>query len=178
MKKWLLLIALIVSSFLITACAGSSNASNAVVENGAFVFEPQAVIDQINASIENSNDGGEYFTCDDFEASGESIHTSDDWSRIILTFETNDGGLITHCRLYWQVSGLDANVLSSAGLYSGVIIGTLSPNNADEITESMTSIIVAGEGEANFESEGIVVDFQSFDGKNWLDISIAEEDKS
>lgn len=178
MKKWLLTITLVFSVCFITACSSTPEPSNTTVENGAFIYEPQTLIDQINTTIENADDGEEYFTCDDFEASGESIHTSDKWSRIILSFETNDNGFITRCRLYWQISGLDTNVLSSAGLYSGILVDKLSPNNADEITESMTSIIVAGEGEADFNSDGIAVNFQSFDGKNWLDISIVDENNA
>lgn len=154
----------------LVAC-GATEAQSVTTEGGAFIYEPQAIIDSINRAIEQDG-SGLYLTCDPFVASGESVHTNDDLNRLILTFETSEDGLITHCRLYWNSNMISENIISSAGLYSAIIIDTLSPNNSDEILEGMSNIVTDGFGDINYTNGGVVVDFESIDGNNWLDISI------
>lgn len=143
------------------------------IENGAFTCEPKTIVDLINTSIENSDDG-QYYTCDPFEASGESIFTSDEWGRVILLFDTSDDGHITHCRLYWSSASPIDDVVATAGLYSGVIVRTLSPGNAEDVLDQIAEIVVAGRGTAEYDTDGVTVEFTSAQSKNWLDISVSE----
>jgi hypothetical protein len=54
-----------------------------------------------------------------------------------------------------------------------VILDTLSADNSDDILDSINSIVIAGEGSASFDANGVAVEFQSIGGKNWLDISVS-----
>lgn len=170
MKRIIIIMTAIATLLTTTACSGGT----VTVKDDSFVYNPQEIIDAINTAVKK-DESAEYFTCDDFEASGESIHTSDDWSRIILTFDTNDDGLITKCRLYWSSEDMNANVISSAGLYTGVIVNTLTPDKSEDIFESITNIIVAENGSIHEISNGAVIEFETIDGKNWLDISIEDQ---
>lgn len=177
MKRIAMLVLAVSMCILFSSCgdkAGSNNGTQQVtIENGAFTCEPKTIVDSINNSIENSDDG-QYYTCDPFEASGESIFTSDEWSRVILSFDTSDDGYITHCSLYWSSAYPIDNAVSTAGLYSTVILKTLSPGNADDILDQITEIIVAGRGSEKYDVDGVTVEFVSAQSKNWLDVSVSE----
>ena len=148
----------------IVSCGGNTNSDGSIaiqkvtIENGAFTCEPQTIIDMINNAIEDSDDG-QFYTCDSFEASGESIFTSDEWGRVILSFDTTDDGYITHCRLYWSSAKPIDNTVATAGLYSGVILQTLSPENAETILDRITEIVVSMGGSADYDTNGIKVEF-------------------
>lgn len=179
MKRVMILFFVVCMCVTIVSCGekASTNSNSATqqvtIENGAFTCEPQTIIDTINNSISNSNDG-QYYTCDSFEASGESIFTSDDWSRVILSFDTSDDGYITHCRLYWSSAAPIDNAVATAGLYSTVILQTLSPENADDILDRITEIVVAGRGSDAYDANGVTIEFTSSQSKNWLDVSVSK----
>ena len=133
--------------------------------------EPQTVIDSINTHVEDA-ESGEYYLCDSFTSSGESIFTSDDLGRIILQFETNEEGNISYCQLYWSSASPVDNVVATAGLYSAVLLDALSPGNADEILDEVVEIITTGYGSAEYSEAGVSVTFSNIDFKNWLEISV------
>lgn len=169
MKKFLIFALTILIAFSLASCGESKKET---VKDDAFIYEPQVIIDSINAAVEKDG-SGLYFTCDSFKESGKSIGTDDNWGRVLLTFDTTDDGLITRCRLYWQSSD-DSNVISTAGLYSGTIVNALAPDKADDILNSITNIVVKGTGSISMESNGAIVEFETIGDKNWLDISIKE----
>lgn len=179
MKRIMILFLAVSMSVILVACGekvgaeSNSTVQQVAVENGAFTCKPQTIIDKINDSISNSDDG-QYYTCDSFEASGESIFTSDDWSRVILSFDTSSDGYITNCRLYWSSAAPIDNAVATAGLYSTVILQTLSPENADDILDRITEIVVAGRGSVEYDANGVAVEFTSAQSKNWLDVSASE----
>ena len=169
MKKILILTLTILITFSIAACGETKKET---VKDDAFIYEPQIIIDSINAAVEKDG-SGLYFSCDAFKESGKSIGTDDNWGRVLLTFDTTDNGLITHCRLYWSSSD-NSNVIATAGLYSGTIVNTLTPDKSDDILNSMTDIVVKGNGSISMESNGAVVKFETIGDNNWLDISIKD----
>ena len=174
MKKKLSALALLcVFSLGLSSCNSNSSNSEIIVENGAFTSTPQEIIDDINTHVEQAGTD-EYYLCDPFVSSGESIFTNDEWSRVILQFETNQDGNITYCQLYWSSAFPIDNAVATAGLYSTVILNTLSPNNSDEILDSITEIVASGHGNAEYDENGVSVEFTNSDLKNWLEIFVSE----
>ena len=174
MKKKIFALALLCAfSFGLASCGENSSNSESHIENGAFTCTPQEIIDDINAHVEQAGTD-EYYSCDPFVSSGESILTSDEWSRVILEFETDQDSNITYCQLYWSSAFPIDNAVATAGLYSTVLLNTLSPDNSDDILDRITEIVVSGHGTAQYDENGVTVEFTNSSFKNWLEISVSE----
>ncbi len=175
MRKSAILLVLIFA--LLCGCSQKSNnpTSDVIsVKDGAFTCTPSDIVSEINNMAESDPDGmllklGEY------TESGEAIY-ADDLGRLQVTMEANDAGNLTKLRLYWDSSTNDANVITSAGAYCGLLFDMLSPGNSDAIYSNVSQIISSGSGEADFENAGVMVSFQSLRNLNWLDIEAITED--
>lgn len=151
----------------------SSGAAGVVVENGAFTCLPTDIVEAINDMVE-SDESGILLGLSDYEESGKAI-SSDNLGRLLVTLEENNNGNLTSVRVYWDSNSNNENVITTAGAYCSLLFEMLSPENADDIYDGVSGVISRGSGEVKYTSNGVVVAFQSLQGRNWLDIDASEE---
>lgn len=169
MKKIVFIFGLI---FTLMCGCGKQESSRISIENGAFTCTPSFIVDQINLMVESSQNGV-LLSLGEYTESGESIY-ADDLGRLQVTMEADADGNLTNVRMYWDSGSNNENVITSAGAYSGVLLGILNPDNADSISSSISEIISRGYGTVDFDENGVAVSFTSGDGLNWLEIGISD----
>lgn len=172
---------LCVCLLLLTGCAPTAPTQEeraalsqmSTVIDGAFFCTPQELVDVINNAATN-DESGLALQLSNYTAPGASIYLANGSSSVILTLEESDAGMLDDVRLYWSIGANDLNEQYSVGLYCGTIIGLLAPDHAEQVSDSFNEIFSTGYGSVEFDFDEIHVAYMAIDGKNWLDVEIAE----
>lgn len=154
-----------------TLCGCGSEGSNQALitaSDGEFSCAPSEIVELINGMV--ATDSGGLLSLDDYQESGETIHTSDPLGRLSVSLEESEDGNLTSIRLYWSSASNNKTVITSAGAYCGVLLNNIVPDRADEISDSIGDIMSEGYGEIETACNGVIVSYQSLNGLNWLDI--------
>lgn len=133
MKRFVSLILSLLMSLAMTACGGASDGATIRVENGAFNWKAQELIDALNTEIENTGDS-RYFSIPDFSESGEKIIIDDSsFDGLVMILENNEEEYVTKISIEWCTFGENVERVNTCALLVGRLIGSIAPEQAEEI---------------------------------------------
>ena len=167
-------VVLLLFVILLSSCGTSGqNSAQITAQNGEFSCTPDKIVELINGMVESQKDDV-LLSLDAYEASGETIHSSDRLGRLLVTLEEAESGNLSTIQLYWESASNDESVITSAAAYCSVLLNNMIPEQAEDVSDRIRDIMGSGYGEEEFSYDGVSISFQSLSGLNWLDIDAAQ----